>query len=103
MNKEESLTFLQSCMEKVKNASAKDIQFYKELYRLNCALTPEVSDFEIIFPANDAGYSFEINDSFKLDVSNQQIKSTAKKQMEYSFLGSISFNQQNNDSLSYAA
>ncbi len=103
MNKEESLTFLQSCMEKVKNASAKDIQFYKELYKLNCTLTPGVSDFEIIFPTNDSGYSFEINDSFKLDVSNQQIKSTAKKQMEYSFLGGSSFNQQNNDSLSYAA
>lgn len=32
MNKEESLNFLQSRIEKVKNASEQDIQFYKEAY-----------------------------------------------------------------------
>ena len=32
MNKEESLAFLQSCIEKVKNATKQDIQFYKEVY-----------------------------------------------------------------------
>lgn len=32
MNKEESLDFLQSRIEKVKNASEQDIQFYKEVY-----------------------------------------------------------------------
>lgn len=32
MNKEESLTFLQSCIEKVKKATEQDIQFYKEVY-----------------------------------------------------------------------
>lgn len=32
MNKEESLAFLQSCIDKVKNATEKDVQFYKEVY-----------------------------------------------------------------------
>lgn len=32
MNKEESLDFLQSRIEKVKNASEQDIKFYKEVY-----------------------------------------------------------------------
>ena len=32
MNKEESLNFLQSRIEKVKDASEQDIQFYKEVY-----------------------------------------------------------------------
>lgn len=32
MNKEKSLTFLQSCIEKVKKATEQDIQFYKEVY-----------------------------------------------------------------------
>lgn len=32
MNKEESLIFLQSCIEKVKKATEQDIQFYKEVY-----------------------------------------------------------------------
>ena len=32
VNKEESLAFLQNCIEKVKRATAQDIQFYKEVY-----------------------------------------------------------------------
>ena len=32
MNKEESLAFLQSRIEKVKNATEQDVQFYKEVY-----------------------------------------------------------------------
>lgn len=32
LNKEESLAFLQNCIEKVKRATAQDIQFYKEIY-----------------------------------------------------------------------
>lgn len=32
MNKEESLAFLQNCIEKVKRATTQDIQFYKEVY-----------------------------------------------------------------------
>ena len=32
LNKEESLAFLQNCIEKVKRATAQDIQFYKEVY-----------------------------------------------------------------------
>ena len=30
MNKEESLAFLQNCIEKVKRTTAQDIQFYKD-------------------------------------------------------------------------
>lgn len=32
MNKEESLAYLQDRIDKVKNATEKDIQFYKEVY-----------------------------------------------------------------------
>lgn len=32
MGKQESLDFLQGCTEKVKNATDRDIQFYKEVY-----------------------------------------------------------------------
>ena len=31
LNKEESLAFLQNCIEKAKRATAQDIQFYKEV------------------------------------------------------------------------
>ena len=86
MNKEESLTFLQSCMEKVKMASEQDIQFYREVYRLDCVSPTETSDFEFVLPAIDL-------------VSNR----TPKMQLNYSFLGTNLLNQQNNDNLPYAA
>lgn len=36
MNKQDSLVFLQSCIEKVKRATGQDIQFYKEVYNREC-------------------------------------------------------------------
>lgn len=77
MNKQESLTFLQSCIEKVKEATAQDIQFYKEVYNRDCISIEKTFEFEFVFPV--------------------------KTQMEYNFLGVNSINQQNSDNLPYAA
>ena len=38
MNKEESLSFLQSCIDKVNLATAQDIQFYRETHNKDCAI-----------------------------------------------------------------
>jgi hypothetical protein len=38
MSKEESLSFLQSCIDKVNLATEQDIQFYKEMYNKDCAI-----------------------------------------------------------------
>lgn len=35
MSKEESLAFLQNCMEKLNTASEQDIQFFKDVYQKN--------------------------------------------------------------------
>ncbi len=98
MNKQESLTFLQSCIEKVKNATEQDIQFYKEVYSKECIPTEKTSEFEFVFPANDIKYEYE----FELDMCNQDIRND-KKQMEYNFLGTGSFNQDISANLPYAA
>ena len=37
MTKEESLSFLQSCIDKVNSATAQDIQFYREMYDKDCS------------------------------------------------------------------
>lgn len=50
MNKEESLSFLQSCIDKVKQATTKDVQFYREIYNKDCAMPMKSSEFEFIFP-----------------------------------------------------
>lgn len=44
MNKEESLSFLQSCIDKVNLATAQDIQFYREMYDKDCAMPITESD-----------------------------------------------------------
>lgn len=46
MNKEESLAFLQSCIEKVKKATEQDIQFYKEVYDKEDASVKNSSETE---------------------------------------------------------
>ena len=38
MNKEKSLSFLQSCIDKVNLATAQDIQFYREMYNKDCVM-----------------------------------------------------------------
>ena len=53
MNKEESLAFLQSCMEKINTASEQDIQFFKDVYQKDCVLLMSSSDFKFVFPTND--------------------------------------------------
>ena len=67
MNKEESLNFLQSCMEKLKTASEQDIQFFKDIYRKDCVSSVESSDFEFVFPINELQYNYEVNKEFDLD------------------------------------
>lgn len=99
MNKEKSLTFLQSCIEKVKKATEQDIQFYKEVYDKEYVLSNKNSEFEFVFPAND---KYEINDEFELDICNQGIRDN-KNQMEYNFLETGSFNQDASANLPYAA
>lgn len=103
MNKEESLTFLQSCMEKVKMASEQDIQFYREVYRLDCVSPTENSNFEFVFPAIDLQCNYEINDEYDFDACALVSNRTPKMQLNYSFLGTNLLNQQNNDNLLYAA
>lgn len=102
MNKEESLAFLQKCIEKVKNATEQDIQFYKDVYNRECVPVEKASEFEFVFPTNDIGCEYEINDEYELDVCNQDTTNN-KEEMEYNFLGTDSFNQETSDNLPYAA
>ena len=100
MIKEESLSFLQNCIEKVKNATEQDVQFYKEIYDKECNFVKNSSEFEFVIPDNSIKY--EINNKFKISIYNQNI-SDNKNQMEYTFIGMGSFNQDNNGNLPYAA
>lgn len=52
MIKEESLSFLKNCIEKVKNATEQDVQFYKEIYDKECNFVKNFSKFEFVIPDN---------------------------------------------------
>ena len=101
MNKEESLAFLQNCIEKLKRATAQDIQFYKEVYDRECDPKERMSEIKFVFPTNNIEYRYEVKDSFELDMHNNM--KADKKMMEYSFLDTSLFNQEIGDNLPYAA
>ena len=103
MNKEESLAFLQSCMEKLNTASEQDIQFFKDVYQKDCVLPTASSDFEFVFPTNDLQCNYVISNEFDLDICSFRDKQVIKKHFEYSFLGENLLNQQSNDNLPFAA
>lgn len=103
MNKEESLSFLQSCIDKVNLATAQDIQFYREVYNKDCTMSMNASEFEFVFPTGDFAYKYEINSVFELESNCHEITKTNEQKMEYNFLG-VNLNiQQDNDNLPYAA
>lgn len=52
MNKEETLSFLQNCIDKVNLATAQDIQLYREMYDKDCA-TP--MEFDLVSPTEQKG------------------------------------------------
>ena len=102
-NKEESLSFLQSCIDKVNLATAQDIQFYREMYNKDCAMPMKSSEFEFVFPTDDFAYKYEINTVFELESDSHEITKTNEHKIEYNLLG-IDLNiQQDSDNLPYAA
>lgn len=48
MNKDKSLTFLQSCINSINIASEEEIALLKEKYNADCVLHLESSDFKFI-------------------------------------------------------
>lgn len=50
MNKENSLAFLDKCLNKIKNATPKDINNYKKAYSDNTFCLLASDNFEVCFP-----------------------------------------------------
>mgnify|MGYP001790394101 CR=1 FL=1 len=99
MNKVDSLSFLQSCIDKVKKADAQDIQFYREIYNKNCIVPVEYPEFEFISPVDDSAY--ELNSIFEIESNCHGMKKM--NEAKYKFLGVVSNTQKDNDNLPYAA
>ena len=52
MNKKDSLNFLQSCIDKIANASEEDIEMFRMKYNIHCREPLTSSEFEFISPTD---------------------------------------------------
>lgn len=52
MNKKDSLNFLQSCIDRIANASEEDIEMFRMKYDIHCTEPMISSEFEFISPVD---------------------------------------------------
>ena len=52
MNKRDSLNFLQSCIDRIANASEEDIEMFQMKYGMYCMEPLTSSEFELILPTD---------------------------------------------------
>ena len=52
MNKKDSLNFLQSCIDRITNASEEDIEMFRMKYDMHCMESLASSEFEFISPTD---------------------------------------------------
>lgn len=104
MNKEESLAFLQNCIDNINVVSDEEVAFLQEVYMAKCTSSIEESLFEVIPPLDIDECLFEIKEVMEIKIPD--FKCTVKahdSQWNYSMKGIRTNNQQSDGSLSYAA
>lgn len=105
MNKKESLSFLQSCIDKVNAATAEDIGVFRENYELNCNVSTVNSSFEFVMPVGENIVTCDKIDE-KMSMILQEAECFKKgifENLEYTFIGIEVANQQSNTELALAA
>lgn len=104
MNKEESLAFLQSCIDNINTASDEEVAFLQGVYTEKCTLSIEDSLFEVIPPPDIVECLFEINEVMEIKIPDFKCTVDAhNSQWNYSMRGIRTSNQQSDGSLPYAA
>ena len=104
MNKKDSLNFLQSCIDRIANASEEDIEMFRIKYDMHCKESLTSSEFEFISPTDLELLQTESEEEIKLTISESDIVSTRNKvKMKYYFAGLNIKNCQENDNAAFAA
>lgn len=104
MNKKESLAFLQSCIDRINVATDEEIAVLQESYELNCIEFIESSDFQFIPPTDSTSSLYEKNEVREMTIfENECVVERNKVQWKYNVEGTITFNEQGDDNLPYAA
>lgn len=104
MDKRESLAFLQSCIDRINVATDEEIAMLQKSYALNCIEFLESSDFQFIPPTDSDSCLYEKNEVIKMKISEIEcIVEKNKVQWNYNIEGSVTVNEQSDESLPYAA
>lgn len=104
MNKNDSLSFLQACIDRIANATEEDIEMFKMKYDIHCVEKLTSSEFEFISPADLKSFKIDSVEEIKVIISKNNILSTKNKvKMDYYFVGSYIKNSQGNDNAAFAA
>ena len=104
MDKKDSLNFLQGCIDRIANATEKDIEMFRMKYDIHCMEPLASSEFKFISPTDLESLQAENVEEIKLTISeNYRLESKDKVRMHY-FLGGFDVkNSQGNDNAAFAA
>lgn len=104
MNKKDSLKFLQSCIDRITNASEEDIEMFRMKYDMHCMEPLTSSEFEFISPIDLESLQAESVGELKLKISESSMFDTRNKvKIDYYFVGLNIKNSQENGNAAFAA
>ena len=104
MNKKDSLNFLQSCIDRIANASEEDIERYRMKYDMHCMKLMITYKLEYISPTDLESQKEESVEEIKMTISESSMLGTRSKiKMDYYFVGLSIKNSQENGNAAFAA
>lgn len=104
MDKKDSLNFLQGCIDRIANATEKDIEMFRMKYDIHCMEPLASSEFKFISPTDLESLQAENVEEIKLTISeNYRLDSKDKVRMHYFLGGNDIKNSQGNDNAAFAA
>lgn len=104
MNKQDSLAFLQSCLDKLNDITEEDIRIFQNKYEEECETQLVHSEFQFIPPFQAC--NCDIDDMDIIDeamVMLPQSSLSDEKKHTYSFIGQFNDNIQENNNAALAA
>ena len=104
MDKNESLAFLQSCIDSINVATLDEIALLQKAYEINCVAPIVSSDFEFVHPCDLSTYLYQRTKVVNMKISKTDcIMNVNEISWNYNLEGISANNEQSNENLSYAA
>ena len=79
MTREDSLAFLEKCLNEVKNASEEEIEKLRKVYEKNCSTMLASDEFEFVTPTGVDNKDVEVTENIDLTISKKDIEKQNEK------------------------